>query len=181
MILLCLVIVLLAAVLIWTAAAEKPGQSLAGDTVSWETYNANVDTLFAELSALSVTESKDILITGIVGIPWAEGANDVMDENSGKPRKRLLQVMLTDAQAEAYVVAYYAPGVTGKGYGGIFRQYPEEGSSRLLTSTTSYVPGMIVTTYVFGKDETNLDEDAVVKRDFELTADVQEILDQIYP
>lgn len=168
----CVLLVCLSVVLIVALHTQNKGND-------WQTYNKMTDDLFWSLAASRKTEAEIRAITGLIGVPWVQYEDDTIDGNSEMPAKRYLQVDIENEALEAYVVTYYAPGVTQKGFGGVFRQYPRENNGRFLSTSIAYVPGIIVQTFVFAKDETNADINALVTRELGLMAEIQNILEQI--
>jgi hypothetical protein len=145
-------------------------------SVEWETYHSQTDILFEKLAEQHQTEKEGRIITGLVGIPWAEGEDDLVDNNTEMPAKRMLHVLLDD-ETDAFVVSYYAPNVKGTGFAGVFRQYPTDEQQRMLSSSTSYVPGMIISTFVFPKNEEKIDNNSMVEKELALVAEIQTILE----
>jgi hypothetical protein len=168
----------LAAVSVCCLAACFLLPARAEAAVSWKRYNSQTDSLFWALSQRSKTEPETVTVTGVEGIPWADGENDVYEGKSTKPMKRVLHVLLDDSAVDAFVVTYYAPDIQSSGFGGVFRQYPSDGSRRMLSSSTTYETGMLITTFVFAKDENNIDPNEIVTKELALTADIQNILDE---
>lgn len=146
--------------------------------VEWETYNAQTNILFQKLAERHQTEKEGRIITGIVGIPWAECEDDLVENNSEMPAKRMLHVLLDDHETDAFVVSYYAPNVKGTGFAGVFRQYPMDENQRMLSSSTSYIPGMIISTFVFPQNEDNIDRNSIVEKELALMAEIQTILEE---
>ena len=146
-------------------------------SIDWDTYNTKTDILFQKLSDQHLVEKEGIIITGVIGVPWAKYGDDSVAGNSGMPAKRMLHVLLDDNEIDAFVVSYYAPNINGTGFAGMFRQYPSDGDQRMLSSSTSYVPGMIVSTFVFAKDNGNIDENSIVKKELALMGEIQTMLE----
>ena len=169
---LCAILAALAAVLFFRLSRQKTD-------LAWEDYNRATDYLFQSLSKTRQTGREVIVNTGLIGIPWAQGDDDSMNGNSGMPRKRVLQVDIDDTEIMAYVVTYYAPQLHGSGFAGVFRQNPQGESHQMLSSTTSYVSGMLVTSFVFAKNEEEINENAIVVKEMALCAEVQKLLETL--
>ncbi len=165
---------LLAGALVYLLASD------AGE-YSWEYYNAATDCLFEELAKTNVVEPQtSILITGIVGIPWAEGTDDIVDGNVGMPRKRYLRVLPDDSEVEVYVVTFFAPKIDEKAFVGLFRHYDsldDQERWHVLSCSICHVPGMVVATYAFPKNDAKVERDAFVRAEMGTMAQVQNILD----
>lgn len=144
---------------------------------SWEYYNAATDRLFEELAKTNVVEPQtSILITGIVGIPWAEGTDDIVDGNVWMPRKRYLRVLPDDSETEVYVVTFFAPEIDQKAFVGVFRHEDQE-KWYMLSCSVCHVPGMVVATYAFPKNDAKVERNAFVRAEMGTMAQVQNILD----
>ncbi len=161
---------LLAGALVYLLASD------AGE-YSWEYYNAATDRLFEELAKTNVVEpERSTLITGIVGIPWAEGTDDIVDGNVGMPRKRYLRVLPDDSETEVYVVTFFAPKIDEKAFVGVFRHEDQERWD-ILSCSVCHVPGMVVATYAFPKNDAKVEGNAFVRAEMGTMAQVQNILD----
>lgn len=148
-----------------------------GTEISWEIYDSKTDLLFQELAKQYPSEKEGRIITGVIGIPWAEYPDDMIEDNSEMPSKRVLQVHLGDGNVDAFVVAYYAPYINNMGFAGVFRQYPTDDNIRMLSSSTSYVPGIIISTFAFPAGNEEIDMNVFVEKELELTAKIQTILE----
>ena len=156
---------------------ELPFEELAER--AYEHYKETVDELFLRLSNTRQADMETTTYTALEGIPWAAGEIDTVDGDFEKPRKRVLHVDTDREDVDAYVVAYYVPGVTRQGFGGVFRSDLEEGhEKRGLYTQTSYVPGVMVQTFVFAVDTETEETNAQGFYEVELTAEIQEILGQ---
>lgn len=151
---------------------------------SWEYYNAATDRLFEELAKTNVVEPQtSILITGIVGIPWAEGTDDIVDGNVWMPRKRYLRVLPDDSETEVYVVTFFAPEIDEKAFVGLFRhhagliKHDDQERWDVLSCSICHVPGMVVATYAFPKTDAGVEDEPFVGAEMETMAQVQNILD----
>lgn len=159
---------------------------LVSDTeeYSWEYYNAATDRLFEELAKTNVTEpERSTLITGIVGIPWAEGTDDIVDGNVGMPRKRYLRLLPDDSETEVYVVTFFAPKIDEKAFVGLFRhhdglfKYDNHERWDMLSCSICHVPGMVVATYAFPKNDAGVEDEPFVGAEMRTMGQVQNILD----
>lgn len=166
-------ILLLACITVYLAVQLQ--QKDAG--IAWEIYDSKADILFQELSRQYPSEKEDGIITGVIGIPWAEYPDDIIEDNPEMPTKRVLQVHLGDGDVDAFVVAYYAPYINDMGFAGVFRQYPTDDTIRMLSSSTSYAPGIIISTFAFPTDNEEIDPNVFVEKELELTAKIQTILE----
>lgn len=144
----------------------------------WEYYDAATSRLFEELGKTNKVKSQDgILITGIAGIPWAEGTDDIVEGDVLKPAKRYLQVFPDDVEAEVYVVTFFAPSIREKGFAGVFRQIADDVETRMFSCSICYAPGMVIATCAFPESEAELDKNAFVSAEMGVMAQVQEIID----
>lgn len=145
--------------------------------IGWEVYDSKIDMLFQALAKQYPAESEGRIITGVMGIPWAEYPDDTIADNSEMPAKRVLQIHLGDGSIDAFVVAYYAPRITGTGFAGVFRQYSTDETASMLSSSTSYIPGATISTFAFPAGNEALDLNAFAEQELELTATIQTILE----
>ncbi len=145
--------------------------------IAWEAYNELTDTLFEELSNTKKISDEELLITGLIGIPWAVGENDIIDNNSAMRTKRFIQVDTDDTETDIYVVTFFSPNIKDTGFSGVFRQYPENGNRRMLSCSTSYAPGTVIFTVAFAKETDTIDTNSIVTKELAVMANVQRIVD----
>lgn len=170
----CAVIALAAAVLAAALTATALYRGNREAPVSWEEYSATVDWILAELGKHMRIGQEEQIITVHRRMPWADRETDTMDEDPNRRRKRAVRVDLENESYELYMITYYTPEITAKGFAGVFRLYNTEHN---LVMCTAYAPGITVTALAIPLDnEAEIDYDQTYT-EYDLISDIQIIID----